>query len=275
MPVTTNQILTDEDAVRYEIEARSDQMMAVREAFRSTNDVPDAEKIFFLVPEDDDEDMAIVSEGAEFPRAVKGQDRVPCVREKFGEEFPLTMESQMDEMVDNQAENLTTKVRKYNRTQERKAFEVLDEAAEPYETDTNNGVLEYEDVVGGWTDMMEDAGSDSEGWVGDTLITGPSGFGDLATDERFTQATDEGEETIRQGFIGSIFGLPIYLTNQVAIGPGEAYLVDSEVFGYEATWADTDTRTYEEENKQTDILQFWSLKGYCSTRPEAAYRIEG
>lgn len=275
MPVTTQQILTDEDATRYEIEQRSGQMMAVREAFRDAGSVPDAEKVFFVVPEDDDEEMSIVPEGAEFPREAEGQRKVECVREKFGEEFPLTMEAQRDEMVDNQAENLSTKIRKYNRTQERKAFDVLDTAADPFTTSTDNGQLEYEDVVEGWTDMMEDEGTDTEGWVGDALITGPSGFGDLATDDRFTQATEEGEETIRQGFIGTIFGLPIYLTNQVAIDPGVAYLVDSSVFGYEATWEGTNTRTYEEENKQVDVLQFWSLKGYCATRPEAAYRIEG
>ena len=275
MAVTTQQILVDEDATRYEIESRSEQMMAVREAFRPATDIPDAETVYFVVPEDDDEDMSIVAEGAEFPREVKGQDKVPCVRHKFGEEFPITIEAEMDEMVDNQAENLETKIRKYNRTQERRAFEILDDAAEVYNTETDNGQLEYEDVVGGWTDMMEDEGTDSEGWVGDTLITGPSGFGDLATDDRFTQATDQGEETIRQGFIGSIFGLPIYLTNQVAIDPGVAYLVDSSVFGYEATWQDTQTRNYEEEKRQTNVLQFWSFKGYCSTRPDAAYRIEG
>jgi hypothetical protein len=275
MPVTTQQILTDEDATRYEIETRSQQLTAVREAFRDAGSVPDAETVYFVVPEDDAEEMSIVPEGSEFPRAAEGQRKVPCVREKFGEEFPLTMEAQMDEMVDNQAENLEGKIRAYNRTQERYAHDVLDDAAEDFDPDESDGTLDYEDIVDGMTEMMERQEGEGGGWTADTIITGPSGFGDIAKSDRFTQATEQGEETIREGFVGNIFGIPMYLTNQVQIDPGTAYLVDSTSFGYEATWQDTDTRTYEEENKQTDVLQFWSLKGYCAVRESAALHLQG
>ena len=274
MAATTKDILTDEDAVRAQVEDVMEQRNVFREAFRDAN-VADAnsDTVYFLIRDDDPSDVQIVPEGQEFPRDMSGRHKVPVHRDKYGEEFAITMEAERDGLYNDLQDEADSKMRRLAKRMDTAAFNVL---ANNLNGDANApvgdgaGDLTYADVVDA-SMMMADAPYNFEP---DTLFVGPTSYGDLLKSE-IIQKPDSGQSTIQEGQVGQIAGIGnVYLSTSGALGAGEAIMVDSDSYGREATWAAPDTQTYTEEKRQVDVMQMWTLKGWGATQPEAAIKIE-
>jgi len=276
-------ILTDEDAVRAQIEEVAAQNNVFRNAFRQS-DVSDvnSDTVNFLVWEDVDEDVEIVPKGSEFPRKGSPARRVSCSRTKYGEEYGITKEDLMDEIIDNVSEEADSKMRRLVNRLDKAAYVTLSNNLSPegpYVPDAgSDGTLTYEDIVDA-NATLEEKNQDQPNttYNPDTIFVGSWGKADLLKDDNFVHATDAGDETIREGRIGSVIGIgDVYVSTSADLGEGEAILVDSNVYGREAVWQDPDTNRYEEDKTQTSIvMQMDALMGWCATQPEAGILVEG
>jgi hypothetical protein len=283
MPSTVADVLTDEDAVRAQIESIAEQQNVFRQAFREV-DLSDAnaDTVYFVVYNDVAEDVEIVPEGAEFPRKGSPSRRVPCVRNKYGEEYGITKEDLMDEIFDNLSEEADSKMRRMANRMDSAAFETLSNNLSPEgpftPTDGSDGTLSYSDIVDA-NAALETGVADQPNstYAPDTIFVGAQGKADLLKDEHFTHATEAGDETIREGRIGSVIGIgDVYVSTSSSLGEGEAILVDSARYGREGVWQAPDVREYKEEKTQTEtVMQMDSFMGWAATQPSAGMKVEG
>ena len=276
MPVTTHDVLTDEDAVLAQTEQVIEQNNVFGEVFREA-DLADvnSDTAYFVVREDDPDDIEIVPEGGEFPRDMSDKAKIPVTRDKYGEEYAITREAERDGIFNDVEEEANAKMRRMAKRMDSAAYNVLannlnGDAAAPI--GDGNGDLTYADIVDAWSLLADDPYQFSP----DTIIVGPQGAGDLLKDEVLTHATESGDERIEQGRIGSIVGIgDVYVSNTGALGSGEAIVADSTKYGREGVWEPTNTDTYQEEKRQiSTVMQMWTLRGWAATRPDAALKIE-
>lgn len=267
MPASTLDILTDEDAVQGQVESIIEQRKVMREAFRPVDlSNANSDTVYFVVPSTPSQDLSSITEGAEFPRDMSGRSKVSCKRAKWGEEFAITMEAERDGYLDDIAIEADTKMERLGRTLDAQAYAVLD-ANKNATTISSAGTLSYSNVVDAETELL------SAGYEPTALFVGAQGMGDLKQDSNFIHATEAGDRTIREGKIGSIIGLDVFLSTSGDLGAGEAFLVDQNVYGREGVWQDAQTRAYEEESNQVSVMQMWTMMGWCSTRSDAAVKI--
>lgn len=92
----------------------------------------------------------------------------------------------------------------------------------------SSDTLDYSDVVNAAKELMADK------MVPRALVVGPSSFAALAKDNQFSYANRAGTgETLREGRIGSIFGLDVYWTTQIVADSDD--VETNLVFGESAT----------------------------------------
>jgi len=108
----------------------------------------------------------------------------------------------------------------------------------------------------------------------DVAFVGPRGKQDILTylAERGTDLTDEAVQT---GSFGMIAGLDFMFSTVGDITTHNAILVDTDRYGYEATF--TPVETEEESDFATDTERFKvrTRKGFKAIKPEAAIEVEG
>lgn len=283
MPSTNGDILVDEDAVRAQLEEIANQRNVFRNAFR-TSDVSDVnnDTVNFLVWEDTPEEVEIVPKGAEFPRRGSPARRIPCVRSKYGEEYGITKEDLMDEILDNVQEEADSKMRRLVNRLDNAAYTTLRNnlsSEGPFTPDSGaTGTLSYETIVDANATLEEkNDNQPNTTYEPDTIFVGSWGKADLLKDNNFIHATEAGDETIREGRIGRVTGIgDVFVSTSSDLGKGEAILVDSDMYGREAQWQGPDTDRYEEKKTQTEIvMQMDALMGWCATQPEAGILIDG
>lgn len=274
MPATTQDILTDENAVRSQIEAVQQERTVFREVFREADlSNANSDTVYFVVHEDDDKDIEAIPEGGEFPRDMSGKQKIPCHRNKYGEEYGITREAEMDGLFNDVQDEADSKMRRMARRMDNAAYEVLSSEMNPDTIGAADGALNYEDVVDANTHLLDDPYN----FEPDTLFVGPQGLGDLLKDDVLVHPTEGGDQRIEEGEVGSIVGIAdVYVSTTGTLGAGEGILVDSDSYGHEGVWEDTRTRSYTEEKTQTEeVMQFWNMMGWCSTKPNSAVKIEG
>lgn len=276
MPVTTEDILVDEDAVRAEVQETTEQTNVFRQAFRSMQlglDMP--ETVFVLVSNDRRGEVEIVPEGGEFPRDAEDRDRIPITRDKYGEEYSITREAEAGGISDDLAIEARNKMRKIGRTMDRVAFDVLssnlnDDAAAP--VGDAAGDLTLAEIADAETLLLDDPYR----FEPDALFVGPQGLNDLRVNEWLNRDTAGGDEVRWTGRVGDVMGLPVYMSNAGNLGAGEAILADTNYYGREGIWESPQAERYEEEKTQTStVMQMWSIMGWAAVEPNAAVKIEG
>lgn len=277
MPVTTKDILTDEDALLAQVEEVIEQRNVFRSVFREADlSNVGSDTAYFVVRDDNPADIEIVPEGGEFPRDMSDRHKVPVERNKYGEEYAITMEAERDGVYNDVQDEANSKMRRMAKRMDAAAAQTLtanlnSDADAPL--GDGDGTLTYNDVVDASMFLMDDPYQ----FEADTIIVGPQGLGDLLKEEVLTHASGDGDQRIRNGRVGPIAGLgDVYVSNTGVLGPGEAIVVDSDQYGREGVWEPTQTDSYEEEKRQiSTVMQMWNLMGWCSTRPEAAVKVEG
>lgn len=281
MPSTNPNILFDEDAIRAEVQETVNQRNVFRNAFRET-DVSDVNTgtVYFTVYDDAPEEFEIVPKGAEFPRRGSIRRRVPCVRNKYGEEYGLTKEDDMDSVYDELGDEANSKMRRLANRLDKAAYMTLSENLSEEGVFTpdggQDGVLTYEDIVDTNAEMENSDGEPNNSFEADTIFVGAYGKRDLLKDEHFTHATEAGDDTVREGYIGAITGIgDVYVSTSSDLGAGEAILVDSDQYGREGVWQGMDTNAYSEDKTQTfNVMQMDFLGGWAAMERNAAMKIE-
>jgi len=216
----------------------------------------------------------VVAEGAEFPRDKSDMSYEDVHFKKYGDEFMLTMESQEDSVLDVKARQADMIARKMRRWLNDEAHSVLDSNISEVVGDANDQ-LQFNDVREG---MMAVRAND---YAPDTLILDIDGYGDLA-DQLAARETDDGDTGRRTGEFQQIAGMNPLIDNLFDIGldngsgaGGGAYVVDSEYFGYEVTRTPISTNQYTDDERQGEVMQIYTRKGWVVMNPEAGVKVNG
>lgn len=288
MPVTTEDILTDEDAVQAQVQETVEQRNVFANAFRTVTSLSlaDPETVYFVMSNDRRGEMEIVPEGGEFPRDMEDRVKISCTRDKYGEEYAITREAEAGGIVDDMAFEAQNKMRKMSRTMDAEAHDALvngggkdeDGNDQPGVSGNDHGVvgdgtgdLTLADLAQAETQLMQDPYR----FEPTGIYVGPQGLNDLRVGEWLNRDTAAGDRVRRTGQVGRTLGLPVYVSNAGTLGDGEAILVDNNYFGREGQWEAPDTNSYPEEETQTStVMQMWATMGWCVTEPNAAIKVE-
>jgi len=264
------QILTQE-AVEQTLEERLQEELVYRDAFRGL-DAQDVNSNVIKVPNPADvmAEPAAVEPGASYPSTREEYEKISIEREKFGEIIAVPEEDIMDNIFDLVADHVDLAAREMAEFLDGLAFNELTGNVNGTGAGDSDGNLTFDDIVDGMR-VAEEADADP-----DVVYVGPQGKADLMTSADFTRATDLGDETITQGgTIGTVAGLEVRYSNTGDIATSDAFVVDTDVYGYEATF--TPVQTEEDEDFDTDTRRFKikTRKGFKAIKPEAAVQVDG
>ena len=286
MAQTASDIISDDD-VRAIVEKIRNKKYQARRAFRdydATNN--DSNSVEFPVSNADfDGDVAEVPSGSEYPRATKDYDTVSAAHTKYGLEIAIPDEDVEDSVVEIVMDHEEDLIRAEETRVDAVAYNVLSSNTNAAATiDAGNesaGVFEYEDITLARQQAFQDELS-----LGDlVLIAGAQDMSDFLNMDKFTQASELGDQVVEQGvlpggslvgeeaFIGVAGDVPIYLSNTGDFADGEGYLVDTSNFGWESTRRAMDVTQYREEDKEQDVWQIDTRVDFVATQPTANIEI--
>lgn len=277
MAITASDVIS-EDEVRAVIEERTQAMYQFRRAFRD-HDATGINSGSFTFPQADDDvrgAMNEVGEETDYPRAALNYSGVQADYVKDGFEIAVS-----DEAVDDAAFDVIMDVTEEMAVGAEKhldglAWSLMDpngaannNSNGPIGTDGSD--LNYNAVVDGYTTLLDDEfrPADFE------LYLSADAFGDLAKDDNFTHATDQGDQTVRQGTLQVGFGVPVIPTNTGDLADDEAMMVDTGLYGYESTRWNREVTSYREESKDRDVYKIRHRKDFVVMKDQAALFLQG
>jgi hypothetical protein len=135
-------------------------------------------------------------------------------------------------------------------------------------SDNANDDLTYDDVQEGVATLEENDATP------DIAFVGPRGKQDILTylAERGTDLTDEAVQT---GSFGMIAGLDFMFSTVGDLTTHNAILVDSDRYGYEATFTPIETEEDDDFDTDTQKFKIKTRKGFKAIKDEAAIEVEG
>jgi N4-gp56 family major capsid protein len=276
MALTTRDVIT-EDFVRETVEEVVEENLIYRRAFREI----DASNIqsnsyTFYIDQDDMGRPKIVGEGEEPPRHQSTVDETTVQFDKFMGEVEITMEAMEDGLIEMKAREVEDLARALAEELNEQAFDVLDANNQVVNEDgtaigDGNDVLSFSDIIEGMKALREDSHNP------DLLIVDVDGYTDLMTDPNFNRATEAGDEVVDTAEIGRIAGMPVVVdtTQDISAGGHGAFAIDTSKYGYELTRTPVSTMEYEEERRQSDVIQAFTRIAWTSIFDKAAARIDG
>lgn len=272
MTVTSTDVVSDDD-VRAVLEERTQEMYQFRRAYRD-HDATNIDSGTYEFPDSDDRlrgEMDAVGEDSNYPRSGVNYSGVTAQYRKDGFEVAVN-----DEAVDDAAFDVIMDVTEEMATAAEKrldslAFNGINNNTNSTTVGTDGTDLNYAAVVDAYTTLVDSEMSPAEfeGYV-DT-----DGWGDLATDTQFTQATAQGEATIREGTLDSSLGVPLYITNTGDLSNDEMHMVDTSQFGYESTRWEQEVITYREESDDQDVYKIRHRKDFVVMDSSANVFVQG
>jgi len=277
MPVTAQDVISDTD-VKETLEVRTEQMYQFRRAFRDDDatDINSGSKSFPQATDEVRGTMDQVTERSDYPEASMNYEGINADYEKEG--FIIRVS---DEAVDDSVFDVVMDVTEQmgvaaEKRLDAKAFSLMDpngannlNSNGPIGTDGND--LNFAAVVDSYTTLVEGefVPSDFE------LYCSPDAWGDLANDDNFNRATDQGDALARNGMLGEAFGVTIAMTNTGDLGDDEALMVDTGRYGYESTrWEREVSSEYDFDNDETKY-KIRTRNDYLTMKPNAAIFLQG
>lgn len=287
MALTASDVISDDD-VRAIVEKIRGKKYQARRAFRdydATNN--DSNSVEFPVSSADfDGDVAEVPSGSEYPRSTKDYDTVSAAHTKYGLEIAIPDEDVEDSVVDIVMDHEEDLIRAEETRVDAVAYNVLssnvNSAGAIDAGNASAGVFEYEDI----TQARQQAFVDELNLGELVLIAGGQSMNDFLNMDKFTQASELGDQVVEQGvlpggnlvgeeaFIGVAGDVPIYLSNTGDFAQGEGYLVDTSNFGWESTRRAMDVTQYREESNEQDVWQIDTRVDFVATQPSANIEID-
>jgi N4-gp56 family major capsid protein len=277
MAVTASDVISDDD-VRAVLEERTQEMYQFRRAYKD-HDGTNLDSNQFSFPQADDNvrgAMDEVAEQSDYPRTELNYSNVTANYTKDGFEIAISDEAVSDSVFDVIMDVTEEMAIGAESRLDSLAWSLMDpddgnnlNSNGPIGTDGND--LNYDAVVDAYTQLMEDEfrPSDFE------LYLSADAFGDLAKDDNFTHATDQGDQTVRQGTLQVGFGVPIVPTNTGDLADDEGNLVDTGLYGYESTRWDREVTQYREESQDQDVYKIRHRKDFVVLKPDGAIHIQG
>jgi len=261
-----------QEAVEATVEERLQEMLVFREAFRDL-DATNVNSDTIKVPDPDDvlAQPAAVEPTAEYPNTRESYEKVAIDRQKYGEIIEVPEEDVMDNVFDLVADHVDLAAREMAEFLDGLAFQELSNNVASASTVNAGGTtddLSYDDVQEGVARLEEN------GATPDMAFVGPRGKQDILTylAERGTDLTDE---AIQTGNFGTIAGLDFMFSTVGDITLHNAILVDSDRYGYEATFSPVETESESDFDTDSEKYKIRTRKGFKAIKPEAAIEIEG
>jgi len=284
MAKTASDVISDHD-VRAVVDQIRNQKYQNRMAFRGYDATDnDSNRVSFPVDNGDFDGEAVeIPEGSEYPRANKEYDEVDAVHTKYGFEIAIPDEKVEDNVIDIVMDQEEDMVRAEEKRIDAIAYNVLSSNASSPGIGDSNGDIVYSDVQ----EARQQAFVNELDMGSLMLLTGGQNMTDFTNMDEFTQASELGDQVIQQGvlpggdlvgeqaLLGVVSDVPVYLSNTGNYGDGEAYLVDSDNFGWESTRRGMDVTQYREEDKEQDVWQIDGRWDWVATNTEAAIEIDG
>jgi len=264
------QIITQE-AVRAQVEERLQEMLVFREAFRDL-DATNVNSDTIKVPNPDDvlAEPAAVEPTASYPTTREEYQKIAIDRQKYGEIIEVPEEDVMDNVFDLVADHVDLAAREMAEFLDGLAYSELSSnlASGSPVTDNADDDLTYDDVQEGVASLEENDATP------DIAFVGPRGKQDILTylAERGTDLTDEAVQT---GSFGMIAGLDFMFSTVGDLTTHNATLVDSDRYGYEATFTPVETEEDNDFDTDTQRYKVRTRKGFKAIKPEAAVEVQG
>lgn len=272
MAVTATDVITTNE-VGAILEERTEVTYQFRRAFRDDDatDISGNTKTFPTAVNNAREDMGPVAEEADYPRAAMDYDGVDAEYTKDGFEIAVSDEA-ADDSVFNVIADITEQMSIAAEARlDRRAYSVLETFNNDTVVGTAGNNLDYEALVRAEGQLFDDEFNTANALA----FVSSDGWADLATDEVLNRSTDEGDELARGGNLGDVFGLQVLRTNTGRLGPNEALVVDTGMYGYESTRWDREVTDYREEGKDRDVFKIRHRKDFLATNPGAAVFVQG
>jgi hypothetical protein len=272
MSITATDVVSDDD-VRAILEERTQEMYQFRRAYRD-HDATGIDSGSFEFPESTDRlrgEMDEVGEESNYPRSGLNYQGVTAEYVKDGFEVAVSDEAVDDSAFDVVMDTMEEMGVAAESRLDGLAFTGLDNNQNATTIGTDGTDLNYDAIVGGYTELVEDEYRPAQFEV----YASADGWGDLATDDQFTQATAQGEATIRDGTLDSSLGVPIYITNTGDLGDDEAFIVDTSKFGYESTRWEQEVTNYREESEDQDVFKIRHRKDFVVMDGDANVFLQG
>ncbi len=287
MPVSTTDIVTNDD-VRGMAELVRNKKYQFRRFFRR-HDATNISSNSFDFPqldiEIDEDEIAEVPEGSEYPRAGFDYGNVSAAYSKYGVELPITDEAVADSYLDVQMDGNRQMMAAEEARMDKIAFNILNNNLStdgPIDASgDSSGTLEYADFVDARTTLF-----DNDADLGELIaVVNPDGMGDLLKMSEFTQASELGDNVITsgllpngnigEGLVGTVGDIPVYATNVGGtLSAGQAIVGDASQYGWESERDPFDVDNYREDDKDQTIYKLNGRYDWLSTNSEVAVKID-
>jgi len=276
MVTDTSDVPIQAETVLRQVQERTEPDYQFRRAFRdydaSNND---AETLQFPVPDDDLEGHVVeIGEGSDYPRGELNYGEAGADRAKYGFEMPITDEAIRFGRVDVEAETQAEIARAQMKNIDVRAYDFLANNNNDVTVGNDGEDLDFEAVVEAYTTLYEDEYNPAQF----EMYVGPDGARDLSLDDSFNRATEEGDMLTRgEGIsnLGTIYGVPVYLTNTGDLGDDEAIMVDTSKYGYFAEWGPMNVESYREDSNDQFIYKLNAHNGFAVTDAQEAVFVQG
>jgi hypothetical protein len=276
MVTETSDVPIQEETVLREVEERTRPDYQFRRAFRDYDASDrDAETLQFPVPEDDLEGHVVeIGEGSDYPRAELNYGEAGADRAKYGFEMTITDETIRFGRVDIEAETQAEMARANMKNIDTRAYDFLANNNNDVTVGNDGEDLDFEAVVEAYQTLYADEYEPSNF----EMYVGPDGARDLSLDDSFNRATEEGDMLTRDEGVtnlGTIYGVPVYLTNTGDLGDDEAILVDTEKYGHYVEWVSMEVESYREDSNDQWVYKIKKHDGFAVTDAQAAIFVQG
>lgn len=271
MPFDTADALTEE-AVRNRLEEIVQERLGFRAAFRETQ-VPDDAGSTWKIPQPDDTigEPDEIQPGTEYPATEEDYSKISINRQKYGFRMEFLDEAVMDntsfDVIADQVERAGRQFREYLNGE---AFTELNNNLNSSSPNGDqDGTLSYDDVLAGLSTL------EGVGYEPDLLIVEENGIEDLRTDADFTRSTQLGDDVVQTGEIGQVAGMDITMDTTNNLGDADAFVVDTDFYGYEATWSGVEVESDRDFDTDKEVRKARAYKQWKAMDAGAAIKVDG
>lgn len=260
------EIITEVD-VRRVVEPIVEEELVFRGAFRELSVAMGDNPI--RIPRSNDVlgEPAEVGKASEYPSGKDEFETVDIDRHKYGFKTPIAMEDEADHILDLAGHHVEFQARKLAEFLDSQAYSALD-SNNTSSSVTADDALDFADVVDTAAEM------EGMGYDPDRIITNPAGKADLLKSDDFNRASDLGDSTVTTGLIGDVAGLDVFYSNTGDLTDSNAFMIDTSLAGYEATWANPDTDSWEDTERQVTFYRTWLMKYWSVMDSNAVFHID-
>ena len=270
--ITASDVISDTD-VRSVLEERTQETYQFRRAYRD-HDATGINSGTFTFPQADDNlrgEMVEIGEESDYPRSGLNYSGVNAQYTKDGFEVAISDEAVSDSAFDVVMDAMEEMGIAAEKRLDNLAFTGIDNNNNGTTIGSDGTDLNYGAITSAYTTLVEDEFTPA----GFELYVSPDAFDDLANDSNFNRATDQGDALARQGMLGETFGVPVVMTNTGDLGDDEAYMVDTERYGYESTRWEQEVTNYREESNDQDVFKIRHRKDFVVMKSAAAIFLQG